>query len=222
MALALAVLPYLDHGLATEALDSMTDPRITVMPWDNSRENLGVTRPWALAAALVLDGAADWLILWSTAIVLGPDGGALLADALEAPEPNPHVPTIPRMVSGSGCGWHLHAIHRSMLERVGNFDDAAFHAYYEDSDWLYRHHLAGLGDCYVEGNVQIDVYPRRNRGDGHSILLDLVQPDLVAGRSAYLAKWGGDPQSEAYCQPYDDPSLDWRYVGPPPRPVALA
>jgi len=213
---AVVCLPWLDRALRDATIDSITDARLrTFCEWDNSAGNIGVAPVWQSAArfALECDGF-DWLILMSTAIVLGHAGGADFADALERAEPNPHRPEFRRMVSGIGCGWHLHAIPVPMLAEVGVFD-AGFVAYYEDSDWIYRHKLAGFGDLWVEGNVQAYVDLRVNRGDAHSINRGLADPDFGWAQGYYVSKWGGLPRRERYRTPYNDPTLDWTYVGGP-------
>lgn len=218
MSLALAVLPYLDRKLAHASLVSLDTPAITPMPWDNTVDNAGVTRPWAEAANEVLDGTAEWLVLWSTAIVFGHLGGRDFAAALEAPECYPHAPAIPRIISAIDCGWHLTAIHRAVLEEVGTFDACAFFAYYEDSDWIYRHTLAGLGSLWVDGNVQVPVDIGLNRGDAHSIQRGLVNSSILRpSQESYLRKWGGLQNRETFTHPYNDPTFDHKYVGPPPE-----
>lgn len=208
--LALAVLPYLDRRLATEALASLTDERIMPLPWDNTETNLGVATPWRRAAELVLEGRADWLILWSTAIVLGPDGGSVFADALEEPDPYPAHSHLPQLISGIGCSWHWTAIHRDVLDIVGTFDDEAFFAYYEDTDWIYRHQLAGLGDLHRQGHTQVEMDLRVNRGDAHSLKRGDVIIDMGMAARAYRRKWGGNPRDETYLTPYNDAEADWR------------
>lgn len=214
---ALAVLPYLDQRLADESIGSLDDGRVDVLTVDNTVVNRGVTAPWATAANLVRapDTAYDWLIIWSTAIVFGPAGGKDFCDVLDDAPWYEQWP-YPRLVSGIGCGWHLTAIHWQVLQRVGTFDDAAFFAYCEDSDWIYRHRLAGLGDLWTDGHTQVPVDISVNRGDAHSIGRGLVQPDLGASERAYVRKWGGTPQHERFTVPYNVRSFDWRYVGPPP------
>ena len=220
MSLALAVLPYLDRGLAHESLTSLDCKAIVPMPWDNTETNAGVTRPWAEAVGEVLDGTAEWLVLWSTAIVLGHAGGRDFAAALEEPQCYPDHPDVPRIVSAVGCGWHFTGIHVELLRRVGTFDDTAFFAYYEDTDWIRRHKLAGMGDLWLRdapwGTVQVPVEIAVNRGDGHSIKRGLVTPNLREQAMAYLTKWGGYANRETFEHPYDDPTLDHFYVGAPP------
>lgn len=210
--LAVAVLPYLDRRLAAEALGSCRDERIAPLPWDNSEQNLGVARPWRRAAEMVLDGHGDWLIVWSTAIVHSEHGLSRFADALERPVGYPDHPDLPQLVSGVGCGWHWTAIHREVLRIVGLFDDQAFFAYYEDTDWLYRHQLAGLGNLYTSGHVQVEVDPRVNRGDAHSLKRGDVTISMGEASLAYRRKWGGNPGSERYLTPYGLPDADWRTI----------
>lgn len=213
---ALFVLPFLDKRLAHASLVSLDDKRATVYPWDNTTINAGVTVPWATAAKRVLVENYDWLVVWSTAIVFGHSGGRDFLNALEDPECYATHPGVPRIVSGIGCGWHLTAIHNTVLERVGLFDSSAFFAYYEDSDWIYRHTLSGLGNLWVDGNVQVPVDISVNRGDAHSIHRGLAKPNLRDASAAYIRKWGGLQQRERFVHPYDNPAWDWTYIGPPP------
>lgn len=213
----LAVLPYLDRALYDEAVGSLDDGRVDVLGVDNTETNRGVSAPWAAGAAMVMtrDSEYDWLIVWSTAIVLGPTGGSDFVDMLTR-APRYHDRDWPRLVSAIGCGWHLTAIHHDVLRHVGTFD-SVFHAYYSDTDWIYRHKLSGLGDLWVDGHTQVPVDIAVNRGDSHSIHRGLVTPDLGAEQRAYLRKWGGHgARDERFDHPYDNVLLDWRHVGPPP------
>lgn len=216
--MVLACLPWLDRRLRDKTVARLTDPRIVLYEWDNSPPfaNIGVAPVWHAAGQLVLDTLEfDWLLLCSTAIVLAPNGATQLCDAMERAEHYPAPrPDIPRIVSGIGCGWHLTAFHRDVLRIVGNFD-ANYIAYFEDSDWIYRHTLAGLGNLWHEGNIQAHVDLDTNRGDAHSIQRGLVTPDLFWAAQLYQRKWGGSQNRELYTHPYNDPTLDWTYTGAP-------
>lgn len=207
------VLPYLGSGLLQDTLVTWcNDPRVEVMPVDNETENRGVSWAWNLATRRVIAGEADWLILCSTTMRFGEGGGVGLLDAME--ELEHHI------IGGIDTGWHYLGIRGAELAIVGEWDECFF-AYYGDSDWIYRHELAGLGRLWETGHPHIP-FPFTTLGDAHSIHLGHL-PDSTAvyhrDRAAFTRKWGSDqPGYETFRHPYNDPALDWRYTGRYPCP----
>jgi hypothetical protein len=102
--------------------------------------------------------------------------------------------------------WTVAAITPHVVARVGLLDEwSYFPIYFEDTDYAYRCHLAGVpvrqGDWCKEGDI-----------DGvqdHSITTK-SDPALNAAnnltwqlnRAAYVAKWGGPPGREVYVTPW--------------------
>lgn len=209
---ACIVVPWLDWDRAHATIQSMC-PRVAAgtMLIDNRRGG-SVAGAWNRGRAVVVAGDPwgewfpSWLVLCSTATTFGVDGGLDLLAALHAEDGS-------RQVSVTGAGWHLHAIPRSVLVRVGPFDDGFAPAYCEDSDYIYRTMLAGLGNMYAgEGHVHVEV-DATWLGDGHSIRSGLVDPS-IPGRSLdmYRTKWGGKQGEETYATPFNRADVDWTWL----------
>jgi hypothetical protein len=159
---------------------------------DNSEINIGVASSWNRGVDRVLASQADWLVLLSTTIRFN-KGGIDFLDGLEK--------SSARMVSGIGTGWHLHAISRDVLERIGEFDPLFNPAYYEDNDYLYRYYLeygepAGVDHDWLEVDY-------KSLGDAHSLRFNHVAIDINEQRKKYENKWGGDPSRELWRSPYN-------------------
>ncbi len=201
------VLPWLDGQLLSECLATWcNDPRVEVMPVDNSVENRGVSWAWNLATRRVIAGEADWLILCSTTMRFGEGGGVGLLDAME--EPQHHI------VGGIDTGWHYIGLRGKELAMVGEFDEGFF-AYYGDSDTIYRYELAGLGRLWETGHQHVP-FPFTTLGDAHSIHLGHL-PDSTAiyhkDRAMFTAKWGSDqPGYETFTTPFNREGVDHRWL----------
>lgn len=103
--------------------------------------------------------------------------------------------------------WTVAAISLEVVDRVGLLDEWTYHPiYFEDTDYAYRCHLAGVpvrqGDWCEEGDL--DGQP------DHSLTVK-SDPELAAAnnqtwtlnRAAYIAKWGGPPGRETFARPWD-------------------
>lgn len=187
------MLPWLDRDLMVATENSRAgDDRWECVLVDNSVKNIGVASSWNKGVDRVLASQADWLILLSTAIRFN-EGGIDFLDGLEK--------SSAHMVSGIDCGWHLHAISRDVLERVGRFDPLFNPGYYEDNDYLYRYRIeygepAGSNHDWIP--VDYD-----SLGDAHSLRFDHVSIDIGQQRAKYQRKWGGDPDRELWTTPFN-------------------
>jgi len=193
---AVVVLPWLDRDLMLYCEGCMKkDKRWDWILVDNSEINIGVASSWNVGANRVLKTKADWLILLSTTVRFGTAGGTDFLDGLEQ-----HGGAD--LVSGRDMGWHLHAISRNAIERVGLFDEVFNPAYYEDNDWLYRYKLE-YGVNALDNQKWIDV-DHVSLGDAHSLRFNHVAIDIGIQRQKYRKKWGADPGEELYTTPYHD------------------
>lgn len=174
------------------------------VPYDG--ENLGVPASWNLGVTAALDTDADWLLILSTSIRFGDEGGRDLLDMLAT--------TSEPYVVGTQHGWKCIALSRGLLTRVGRFDPVFSPAYREDTDYLVRMARAGLPSPRENGGrlTQFTV-DARSTGDGRTVTSGLVHMDWDANLRAYVRKWGGDQGDERYQHPYNDPTLDHTFVG---------
>lgn len=208
---ACLVIPWLHWGLAATTVRSMS-PRLAAgtMLIDN-RGGQAISAAWNRGRAVVLYGDPitgwhpEWLIVCSTATTFGAPGGDDLLRILAAEDGS-------RQVSIINAGWHLHAIPRRVLDIIGPFDEG-YTAYCEDSGFIYRHKLAGLGDLWKgEGNVHVSV-DCEFLPDGHSVRLGLADPGIYQQSLAkYRYQWGGLPRQETYLTPFNRKGVDWRWT----------
>lgn len=209
---AVTVLPWLSASLAGVTLGSMCSEMRHYVRDHDGTDGTPVSHVWNRGRTDVLDDVAPWLIICSTATIFGPKGGKDLLDFLRTRHGG--------MVSVVHAAWHLHCIHRDVLRHVGEFDTFD-HAYCEDSDFLWRHDLSGLGEVRKgDGNVFVDVNVRF-RENAHSIKLGLADPDMPhRAAQAYALKWGAFPGHEEWFHPFNDQRRDWRWLARDQRALA--
>lgn len=94
----------------------------------------------------------------------------------------------------SPMDWCVFLMPRETFERVGEFDEKFFPAYYEDSDMMYRMRLMGLSIMKLPSLIP-EVYrssqtlekePERYHMSHHK------------NRKVYESKWGGPPGQEKF------------------------
>lgn len=140
---------------------------------------------------------APWWVWCTNDVMLGTDSLARLRAAMSEAGDAPLVVTH---------RWAVGALNRAVVQTVGLFDTWSYHPiYFEDTDYAYRCHLAGI-------EVRIDDLGVTEGADGfeHSVT---TQADPVAGAAnnrtwrlnedAYRAKWGGLPGHERFITPWD-------------------
>lgn len=173
---------------------------------DNTVTNLGVAASWNRGVGAAVAAGAEWLVLLSESMRFGVAGGTDFEARLDG------------QYCDSLWGWHLIGFRMTTLERVGRFDEAFF-AYCEDTDYLYRLHLAGMASPRENdrpGRVQLTGIDAHDGGTEHSIRAGLVTVNLSQMAAIYRRKFGGDQSHETFTHPYNRPDLDWRWTGPPP------
>lgn len=199
------VLPSIDkhRGYACwETLHPDVACRTILIP--NYDHNIGVPASWNFGVRRVLqDPDAEWLVLLSEAIRFGTPGGEDFEDQLAG------------AWTDGLFGWHLIGFHRDTLQRVGLFDEMFSPGYFEDTDLLYRMHLAGLPsprENDLPGATRNVAVEAADLGTEHSLTSGLVTVNLAAQADKYRTKWGGDQGAERFTRPYDNPGMDWRSV----------
>jgi hypothetical protein len=147
---------------------------------------------------------ADWLVVCSEAIRMDPDAAADLDAALDC-SGAPWADT--------GYGWHLVAFRADTIARVGRFDEI-FPAYMEDTDYLYRLHLAGYPSPRenTRPHTVFTGIEAEDLGHGLAVTDGLVHIEWAELAMRYQAKWGGPQGHETYTAPYNDPTRDWAWT----------
>lgn len=200
------VLPSVDPTYREACLGSLaTNIRERVLVIDNTHTNRGVAASWNLGLARAVSVEADWLVLMSEAVRFKEAGGADLETALNDDTDSLWVDLV-------GTGWHLVAFRTHMLRRVGRWDENFWPAYFEDTDYLVRMHLAGYPSPRLNDRpgrrliAGLDVY---DAGTEHSITTGLVGVNFTPLVDYYRAKWGATPPEYRYPTPFNNPGVGW-------------
>lgn len=101
------------------------------------------------------------------------------------------------------CGWACFLERQECWDRLGDYCERDFFAYYEDEDRAWRMQLAGIPFKEVPGLV-------RHHGSATLKGLPQVHADTVRrhcdnSRRRYLEMWGGEPHREVYTTPFNRP-----------------
>lgn len=212
------VLPVMDHeqlaaflagcGLPHENILIIDNADYAAIPracpgWDGRmlrpERNLGVAPSWNIGVRAVIAEQLDWLVIASTSFRFGPSGGRTFIDALDGCD-LPGAQSI--------YGWHFIAIARPTFETVGEFDEGFWPAYWEETDFLYRMHLAGLASPRDNGRPWCHFDVDGDYGRQAATLEDGLAPvNLLAVGMYYERKWGGPQGEERFTLPFGNPAL---------------
>lgn len=184
--------PYTDACLASAHIDPHD-----LLVVDNTVHNRGVAASWNLGARAVIDHGYDWLVICSAAMRFAGRGIATFTDQLAV------HPKAQAVEAACDLGWHLIAIARTTLERVGLFDENFYPAYYEDLDYGLRIRL-GFGIDYIPG---VESWPKvmvaaTLESAAHGIELAGVKGDGNMLSAYYEMKWGGPSGHETFDTPW--------------------
>ncbi len=156
---------------------------------DPAGHNLGVARAWNIGARRVLERGLDYLTLLSSGVEFGPMlhtnwkwrlgefRGALIIEC-------------------EGHSWHLIAIHRTVFETIGLFDENFYPAYEEAIDFGYRMRMAELeGVDHVKAWVNAVSWAT-------GMHREMVTINPTALLDYYAEKWGGPKGTEEFTTPF--------------------
>ena len=154
-------------------------------------ENAG----WAVAVNLILTAyPAPWWLICSNDMKFG-------AGDLENTQETP-APLIG--LSNHGMGWFT--VNAPALKKVGLFDVNLCPCYFEDCDWLRRAGLMGISVVPlnvhsihgVDGAIShtVNATPELKRENART---------FEANKQYYIRKWGGEPGSETFEDPFNRP-----------------
>lgn len=162
---------------------------------DPDGHNLGVARSWNIGARRVLEGDYDYLVIVSAALLFGPILHTTLRQELDK-----HWGE--RVIEVTGHSWHLIALHRTLFERIGLFDENFYPAYFEQIDWCYRLKLVGWEVDFV--HVWVNVLSQGSALHNH--VVSIPASSLLA---YYAEKWGGAKGEETWEKPWGSKPLDY-------------
>ena len=160
-------------------------------------ENLGVARSW------------NWLLrhAGNDSIVISNDDILLGEHTLRDFER-----TLPEHAFVASEGFSLFGMTPACREKVGWFDENFYPAYFEDCDYHYRMHLAGLPGFGID----------RPASHARSSTLATAPPlerqkidhGFMKNREYYRQKWGGFQGEEKFTVPFDGkPPKGWKERG---------
>ena len=206
MVLPYAYRPYFKECIDTKALN------LNVLAIDNTHENLGVAESWNRGIDEMKRTDAEWLIVCSAAIRFGDEGGNDLLDQIEK-HPYAHVIHFAtkdveeqNYVRGESpgyadgvLGWHLTAIRRDVIEKVGYFDPNFYPMYFEDIDYDLR-----INKAYRDPTWLILPIEATGTTLGHGVALGKVKAPADPLIAYFATKWGRHP-SAAQLGEYEHP-----------------
>jgi GT2 family glycosyltransferase len=156
-----------------------------------SEQNLGVAASWNWLCKTIFS-KHEWALLLNDDIYCG-YGTDVVNKVIEESKVG---------IVQSYHNFSVILINKDLYNKIGEFDEGFYPAYYEDSDYLYRLKLAGLlqevSECL---NPKIALRSMTYEKDP-----DLVNNAMRKNRLRYIDKWGGSPLLEKYTIPYD---LKW-------------
>lgn len=174
---------------------SGNDDRFTFF---KSSSNLGVSKSWNK----FIDDVAFPMIISNDDVIFGKyDISTFAINVRTYPEYLFfHTNSLPQ-INMFSC----FCITKRLVDIVGKFDTQFYPAYYEDNDYRYRMHLAGLDNMVMAVNTTathsnsstLAAYTNEQHIQHHI--------DFTRNRDYYVRKWGGLPEQEKFIKPFDAP-----------------
>jgi GT2 family glycosyltransferase len=94
--------------------------------------------------------------------------------------------------------WAAFIISKPVFDKVGEFDENLYPAYFEDNDYLYRMKLANV---VVDKSMKLLPLVMRHSS---SINKDpKLNKDFIKNKNYFVDKWGGEPNREKFKKPFN-------------------
>ncbi len=177
------------HG--ADALDRLAgDWRVVNLGFSSlgwpGTQNFGITRT----------PDARWWMLANNDLQFEPGALADWATRMDAAGNDPLV------LTHRWAAWTLNA---AVVERVGLLDEWSFWPlYFDDTDYAYRCHLAGIPIVQMGGVAEGDEdHPNGLTTASDDRLRDASRKTWIINQAAYVAKWGGRPGRETFKTPWN-------------------
>ena len=150
--------------------------------------NLGVAASWNKLCRIIFQ-KNDWALLINDDIYLAYTPNTVNAAILKS-----RVGIVQ-----SAFNWSVILISKKLYEKVGEFDETFFPAYYEDSDYMYRLQMLGL-----RHEVDLSLNPLVVlQSQTYHKAPELVNKAMKENRLRYIEKWGNSPLLEIFKTPYN-------------------
>jgi hypothetical protein len=171
---------------------------------------MGLGWPGALNFGITQTPDAPWWFFANNDAYFEPGKLAMMVDRMQSAE-GPLVITD---------GYTVGALNRAVVDAVGLFDEWSFYPiYFDDSDYSYRCHLAGVPIEYDKWCLEGDIGETNNASmttKSDPALAQVNNRTWQLNEAAYIAKWGGLPGHERYTRPWDRDLPVWA-TKPDPR-----
>lgn len=155
----------------------------------NQVQNIGVAASWNKLCNLIFQ-KKDWALLVNDDVYLG-YGNQRVNMCIEMSENG---------IVQSEKSWSVLLINKELYEYIGEFDEAFFPAYFEDSDYLYRLRLSG-----IRQDIMHHLNPEVFRiSQTYEKAPDLVNMAMSINKQRYIDKWGGLPYMETFDSPFNN------------------
>lgn len=194
--------------LLCEALDYYTSsmPNTELFVLDNGNQDIpSYPKTWVLKSPYNLGVAASWNTLIGVAISRGYVNFLILNDDVILKCGEAKINEIIDKGEEEGAfhrcrpfyNWSAFILRKSILDKVGIFDENFRRCYFEDNDYQYRMQLQKVPIRYED-----DLAPAVYR-NSQSIEKQPLLNNYVGNRAYYVKKWGGIPEQETYKTPFN-------------------
>lgn len=190
MAQLLVVVPWIGpKRLLRECIDSMQieETNASLLVVNNSGENLGIAGSWNKGLRV----GCNWTLLLSAAMYF-PTGLEEIQNQIISHGPSDYGVRI------DDHSFHAFAMHRRLVDFVGEFDEGFYPMEYEETDYRHRMKLVGI-DWYDLPTIKTDAICVGSTIAGQEGFV----PKSDSPRLHYLSKWGGDPGEEKFSSPFN-------------------
>ena len=151
-------------------------------------ENLGVARSWNLG----IKQGHDWTFLVSCSVRF-PESFTEVVNVLEKHNSEYIFMTY--------LGWHLTAVSKKLVEKIGYFDENFYPAYCEDTDYVKRMHISNIPMELKEVPAYIQ---KVNIG-----LISGARVNESRTDRYWREKWGAGVNEVGYPLPFGDKPIDY-------------
>lgn len=167
------------------------DSKVSLVNVIRPTENLGVARSWNIFHMLTRPSK---LIISNDDVVLNHNAIASMIDYGHDFVGLTHD-------GGNSSAWACFYQSENIWDKVGNYDEFFWPAYFEDNDYHYRMKLAGFEASYLTGHST-------HEGSATLKSIDQIHKDTMErcfkrSKSYYISKWGGEPGKETFTSPFN-------------------
>jgi GT2 family glycosyltransferase len=174
----------LDNGSQNIKNKMQNHPNINII---ESNENLGVAKSWNLLCKKIYEDN-DYALILNDDIYLGRRDWEI--DNLITNFKYDFYVTMQ--------DWCAFILPKKTYEKVGDFDENFYPAYYEDNDYYYRMQLKGC-TYYKIPFLNPFLYKASQTIEKNPSLRDKI----LDNKEYFIKKWGGEPTKETFKKPFN-------------------